>query len=173
RLPRICEPLGAFSVRGAVPAGPAVDPPALRSSPDITIGRSAPHRKVLWQAALVITHGGHGTVMKALAAGVPMVVLPHGRDQADTAARITARGAGVALARTASSEAIRGAVQHVLQNDSFRGAARRFGKVIRRDADGNALIDELEAITNTGSLHCLLASHLEQGRYADGFGNET
>src|SRR5262249_7663607 len=148
RLPRICEPLGAFSVRGAVPAGPAVDPPALRSSPDITIGRSAPHRKVLWQAALVITHGGHGTVMKALAAGVPMVMMPHGRDQADTAARVTARGAGVVLARKASLSAISGAVRGVLQHDSYRGAARRLCEMIRRDAEQNTLVYELEALAD-------------------------
>src|SRR5262252_10433363 len=106
------------------------------------------------------------TVMKALAAGVPMVVLPHGRDQADTAARITARGAGIALARTASCDAIRGTVQHVLRNDSFTHAARRLGEVIRRDAEGNALVDELEAITNTGSVHCVLAPHLYRGGFA-------
>ena len=33
-----------------------------------------------------MTHGGHGTVVRALAAGVSLVVLPHGRDQADNAA---------------------------------------------------------------------------------------
>jgi EryCIII-like glycosyltransferase len=104
---------------------------------------------VLWQAALAITHGGHGTVMKALAAGVPMVVLPHGRDQADTAARVTARGAGIALARTASSSAIRRAVQRVLQHDSYRAAARGLADVIRRDAEGNTLIQELEDLPNT------------------------
>ncbi|HMF93435.1 MAG TPA: nucleotide disphospho-sugar-binding domain-containing protein [Vicinamibacterales bacterium] len=159
-LQRIVDALTAIPVRTLVTTGPAVDPTALRSSPGVTIVRSAPHREVLWQAALAITHGGHGTVMKALAAGVPMVVLPHGRDQADTAARITARGAGIALARTASCDAIRGTVQHVLRNDSFTHAARRLGEVIRRDAEGNALVDELEAITNTGSVHCVLASHL-------------
>ncbi len=104
---------------------PAVDPAALRSSPNVVIVQSVPHREVLWQAALAITHGGHGTVMKMLAAGVPMVVLPHGRDQADTAARVIARGAGVTLARTASSDAIGRAVRHVLQHDEYRCAARR------------------------------------------------
>jgi len=112
------------------------------------IVQSAPHREVLSQAALTITHGGHGTVMKALAAGVPMVLLPHGRDQADTAARVIARGAGVTLARTASPDAIGRAVRHVLEHDEYRCAARRLGEVIRRDADGNTLIEELEGVTD-------------------------
>ena len=45
-------------------------------------------------AAAVVTHGGHGTVIKALAAGVPMVVLPHGRDQLDNAVRVATPAPG-------------------------------------------------------------------------------
>src|SRR5262245_37939671 len=148
-LQRIVDALDAMPVRAVVTTGPAVDPAALRASRDVAVVQSAPHREVLWQAALAITHGGHGTVMKALAAGVPMVVLPHGRDQADTAARVTARGAGVTLARTASPSAIGGAVRRVLQDDSYRGAARRLGEAVRRDSAGNALVHELEALTDS------------------------
>jgi hypothetical protein len=148
-LQRIVDALSQMPVRAVVTTGPAVDPTALRPSRNVAIVQCAPHREVLWQAALAITHGGHGTVMKALAAGVPMVVLPHGRDQADTAARVTARGAGIALARTASSSAIRRAVQRVLRHDSYRTAARHLAEVIRRDAAGNTLIQELEDLTNT------------------------
>jgi UDP-glucoronosyl and UDP-glucosyl transferase len=41
--------------------------------------------------------------MKALAPGLPMVVLPYGHDQADNAARAMARGASVAVKRTAKA----------------------------------------------------------------------
>jgi UDP:flavonoid glycosyltransferase YjiC (YdhE family) len=153
-LQRIVDALSLLPVRAVVTTGPAVDPTALRASRNVAIVRSAPHREVLWQAAVAITHGGHGTVMKALAAGVPMVVLPHGRDQADTAARVTARGAGVALARTASSNGISRAVRRVLEHDSYRSAARRLGEVIRRDAEENTLIYELEALPNMPGPMC-------------------
>jgi MGT family glycosyltransferase len=158
-LQRIVHALSTIPVRAVVTTGPAVDPTALSSTSNIAIVQRAPHREVLWQAALAITHGGHGTVMKALAAGVPILVLPHGRDQADTAARVTARGAGIALARTARSDAIGRAVRHVLQHDSYRRAARRLGEVIRRDADGNTLVDELEALSETD-----LAVRIERGQ---------
>src|SRR5262249_4349750 len=128
--------------------GPAVDPTALRSSRNVAIVQSAPHREVLWQAALAITHGGHGTVMKALAAGAPMGVLPHGREQADNAAGRAPGRAGVALARTASPSAISRAVRRVIQHDSYKCAARRLGEVIRRDAEENTLIYELEALAD-------------------------
>jgi len=145
-LQRIVDALGVMPVRAVVTTGPAVDPAALRSSPNVTVVRSAPHREVLWETAVTITHGGHGTVMKALAAGVPLVLLPHGRDQADTAARVTARGAGITLARTARSDAISNAVRRVLQDNSYSNAARRLGEVIRRDAAEGALVVELEAL---------------------------
>jgi hypothetical protein len=76
-------------------------------------------------------------------------VLPHGRDQADTAARVTARGAGIALVRTASPAAISRAVRRVLQHDSYRIAARHLGQVIRRAAAGNTLTHELEDLAGT------------------------
>ncbi|HKB11377.1 MAG TPA: nucleotide disphospho-sugar-binding domain-containing protein, partial [Vicinamibacterales bacterium] len=145
-LERVIEALGTLPVRGLVTTGPAIDAAALRAAANVTVVASAPHREVLEQAALVVTHGGHGTVMKALAAGVPMVVLPHGRDQADNAARVTARGAGVMVKRGARPAAIADAVVRVLRDDSYRVAARRLGDAVRRDAQGDTLIRELEAI---------------------------
>ena len=87
-----------------------------------------------------------GTAMKALAAGVPIVLLPHGRDQDDTATRVTMRGAGIALKRTASSSTIAAAARRVLLNASYRTAAQRLGEIIRRDARSDALVRELESI---------------------------
>lgn len=82
--------------------------------------------------------------MKALAAGVPMILMPHGRDQPDTAARVTARGAGITLKRTAKPAAIAAAIRRVLADGSFRTGAQRLGEAVRRDARGDALIRELE-----------------------------
>ena len=68
-------------------------------------GRRAapPTRQVLREAAAVVTHGGHGTVIKTLAAGVPMVVMPLGRDQLDNAARVAHHGAGLRVSPKASA----------------------------------------------------------------------
>ncbi len=143
-LRRVVDALGMLPVRGIVTTGPAIDPERLRAAANVVVVRSAPHRRVLREAAAVVTHGGHGTVVKALAAGVPLVLLPHGRDQGDTAARVTVRGAGIALGRTARPAAIAAAVRRVLGEESFRAAARRLGDVLLRDAAGDRLIAELE-----------------------------
>lgn len=143
-LQRVIDALGALPIAALVTTGPAIDVDQLRSRANVRVVRSASHSQVLRHAALVVTHGGHGTTVKALAAGVPLVILPHGRDQADTAARVAARGAGIKLARTARPKAIAGAVRRVLENSSFRAAALRLGEAIRRDSDSDLLVRELE-----------------------------
>jgi MGT family glycosyltransferase len=149
-LQRVIDALGTLPVRGLVTSGPALDVAALRPAPNVTVVASAPHRQVLGQTAVVITHGGHGTVVKALAAGVPMVLLPHGRDQADTAVRVSTRGAGVTLRRSARPDAIAAALRQVLENTSYRVAAQRLGERIRRDAASDGLVCELEAVATSG-----------------------
>jgi len=144
--------LGTLPVHAIVTTGPALDAAALHAAPNVTVLAHAPHREVLRHAAAVVTHGGHGTVVKALAAGVPMVLLPHGRDQGDTAVRVTERGAGIALKRTAQPKAIAAAITEVLQNPSFRASARQLGESVRRDADDAALLRELEDIPVTCSV---------------------
>jgi UDP:flavonoid glycosyltransferase YjiC (YdhE family) len=154
-LQRVVDALRTLQVRGLVTTGLAFDAAALQPPPNVTVVPSAPHRQVLQHAALVITHGGHGTVVKALAADVPMVLLPHGRDQADTATRVTERGAGITLKRTAGCGAIASAVGRVLQNGTYRAAAQRLGDLIRRDARSHALVRELEEVrAGSGGWHC-------------------
>jgi UDP:flavonoid glycosyltransferase YjiC (YdhE family) len=112
----------------------------------VTVVRSAPHREVLREAAAVVTHAGHGTVAKALAAGVPLVAVPLGRDQPDVAARVVATGAGVRLARTSSSDRIARALRTVLGDPAYRDAARRVAGAMAAEAREDRAVAELEAL---------------------------
>ena len=145
-LQRVIAALSALPVHGIVTTGPAIDASALNAAPNVTVLAHAPHREVLQHAAAVVTHGGHGTVVKALAAGVPMVLLPHGRDQGDTAVRVTERGAGIALKRTADADTIAAAIRNVLHQPTYRAAAQQLGQSVRSDAAGATLLRELEDI---------------------------
>ena len=147
-LQRIVAALATLPVRAVVTTGPALEPGSVTGTANVVVVPSAPHREVLDHAAAVVTHGGHGTVMKALAAGVPLVVLPHGRDQLDNAVRVTTRGAGVKLKRTATADEIAQSVRAVLENPSYRAAAVELGACIRRDSERSTLIDELEDLRN-------------------------
>lgn len=69
-LGRIVSALGTLPVRALVTLGPSLEPGALGTvPPNITVVAAAPHAEVLKHAALVVTHAGHGTIIKSLAAG--------------------------------------------------------------------------------------------------------
>lgn len=145
-LQRIVDALGSLPVRGLVTTGPAVPSQAIKAPPNVTVAASAPHLDAMRHASLVVTHGGHGTVIKALAAGLPLVVLHHGRDQADNAVRVTVRGAGIAVPRRAPVRRIARAVATVLGDGSYRLAAEELGRAVARDAANSTLLfGELES----------------------------
>jgi UDP:flavonoid glycosyltransferase YjiC (YdhE family) len=102
------------------------------------------HADVLPYCSAVITHGGHGTVMKALIAGVPLVVVPLGRDQPDNAARVVHAGAGTRLRKKASVSALRAAAAQVIEDPRYRAAARRMAGRLAAERDDNLAVDELE-----------------------------
>src|SRR5204863_6125172 len=60
----------------------------LPAADNVRVERFVPHGHVLPQAAAVVCHGGMGIVTKAASAGVPMVVVPFGRDQPEVARRV-------------------------------------------------------------------------------------
>jgi UDP:flavonoid glycosyltransferase YjiC (YdhE family) len=95
----------------------------------------------------VVTHAGHGTVLRALAAGVPLVCLPMGRDQKDNTVRLLRLGAGVRVSRSASPDQIAAAVRLVLQDRQYADAAKRFAAVLAEEARTRpSAADEAEAL---------------------------
>jgi MGT family glycosyltransferase len=74
-----------------------VDPSSFAPPPNARVERFVPHRPVLERAACVVCHGGMGITQKALAAGVPVCVVPFGRDQLDVARHVEVADAGTRL----------------------------------------------------------------------------
>jgi zeaxanthin glucosyltransferase len=88
-------------------------------------------RAVLAHAAALVGHGGMNTVMDAIAAGVPAVLVPLAFEQAAIAARLERAGAGVAVrGRLFRGGRIRAALRAVLDEPGFREAAA----ALRREA---------------------------------------
>lgn len=76
-------------------------------------------------ADLVVCHGGHGTVTRALAAGVPVLCCPAGGDMAENGARVAWAGAGLVVPwRYTTPRAVRGAVRELLDTPRFGERAR-------------------------------------------------
>jgi MGT family glycosyltransferase len=150
-LERAIDGLGRLDARVLVTTGPAIDPASLPAAPNAVVLRSAPHARLFPEAAVVVTHAGMGTVTRALAAGVPLVCLPMGRDQLDVAARVVHANAGVRLRPSAKPGAIAAAVERVIREPDFRNAARLIGARLVADAAAQQGIAELEALASRES----------------------
>lgn len=138
-LRRCIAAVAGEPVRAIVTLGPALDPEAFADAPpNVTVLASASHDAIVPHCAAVISHAGHGTVVRPLLHGVPLISLPMGRDQADNAARVAARGAGITLSQTAAPEEIRSALRQILAEPAFRAAAARLGDAIKKEIDGGA-----------------------------------
>lgn len=150
-LARICAALGRLPVRGLVTTGRAVDPETVVAPANVQVVRAASHNEVLRRAAAVVTHAGHGTVLRSLAAGVPLVCIPMGRDQKDDTVRVMRLGAGVRVRASAAPEPIAAAVRRVLEDGQYAAAARRFAAVLAEEARTRpSAADEAEALLRPG-----------------------
>ena len=73
----------------------------------------------------VILHAGHGTLVRALASGVPVVACPVAGDMSENAARVSWAGAGVALPpRLVTQRGVRLALRKLLSDGHFARRAR-------------------------------------------------
>jgi len=145
-LDRVADALATLPVRALITLGLGLERDALppRSGVgDVVVRQTAPHTTLLPEASLVVTHCGHGTVMKSLIAGVPMVCLPMGRDQNDNAARVVHHGAGVRLKPSAKPGAVAQAVRKVLDDPRYALAATALGE---RIAAGEGCVDPVATI---------------------------
>jgi MGT family glycosyltransferase len=82
------------AVVATVPAG---DPVGFHPPANAHVERFVPHGAVLDRAVCAVTHGGMGATQKALARGVPVCVVPFGRDQLEVARRVEVADAGTRL----------------------------------------------------------------------------
>jgi len=94
-------------------------------------------------ASLVVSHGGHGTVARALGAGTPVLVCPIIGDMSETAIRVAWAGAGLSLPwRLCRPAPLRWAARRLLHEPSFTAKAQEIA-AWGQDNDGAARGAEL------------------------------
>src|SRR5882724_5109807 len=133
-------------VQVVLSVGKNISPENLGHIPSNTIVvRSAPQIELLKRAALCITHAGLNTVLESLAHGVPMVAIPIGYDQPGTAARIKHHGTGEFIElEQLTTHRLRGLIEKVLHDPSYRERARYFQKVISKTRGLDVAADIIE-----------------------------
>jgi UDP:flavonoid glycosyltransferase YjiC (YdhE family) len=97
----------------------------------------------------VVCHAGHGTLVRSLASGVPVVACPAAGDMAENAARVAWAGAGVSLPRRlVTARGVRLAVRRLLDDPSYAARARELREWSQlRDGAASAadLVEQLAA----------------------------
>jgi UDP:flavonoid glycosyltransferase YjiC (YdhE family) len=134
------EALGGLDIRVLLTVGQAFDPSQLGPQPpNVQVERWVEQAEVLTEADLVVCHGGSGTTLGALAASVPLVMIPSFADQFENTRRVAQQGAGLAVEPFPPTQSgrpsgafaapdplrIRQAVQEVPSTPSFRRQAGR------------------------------------------------
>jgi MGT family glycosyltransferase len=145
-MQRVLLSLASLAVRGLVTLGPALDPAQFEAPPNVRFETFVPHSAVLPHATAMVTQCGLGTLMKALAHGVPLVCIPLVGDQPDNAARVVAYGAGIRLERDTTPEKIRAAIQHVLTQPGFGEKARRMAGILAKEDGAQTAAEEVESV---------------------------
>jgi UDP:flavonoid glycosyltransferase YjiC (YdhE family) len=125
-----------------------------RREPERPIDVPANARLVDWlsyartmpRCAAVVCHAGHGTVVRALASGTPVVACPHAGDMAENAARVRWAGLGVSLPRRFHTpRGVRLAVRRLLADPSYAERASEVRDWCATHDGAATAADELEA----------------------------
>jgi UDP:flavonoid glycosyltransferase YjiC (YdhE family) len=139
------DALSELPVRGVVTVGDSVDPSTLAPRLNVLVFATADHDDLMHRASVVLTHGGHGTFMRALKNGLPMIVVPGlGGDQPVNGAAAEAWQVGRALAPDASAEQMRDAVSQVLGCPAYRERAAAIAPQLAGVDGASNAADEIE-----------------------------
>jgi UDP:flavonoid glycosyltransferase YjiC (YdhE family) len=126
--------------------------------PNVHVERWVAQARVLREASLVVSHGGAGTTFGALAAGLPVVVVPLFSDQFHNAKAVARTGAGIVVepdrrdgGRTVDAGRLEAAIRRALVDVSQATAANR----IRKEMGATPLIaDALESLYAELQVNC-------------------
>jgi UDP:flavonoid glycosyltransferase YjiC (YdhE family) len=141
--------LADLDARIVVTTSMAIDPADLTIPANAHVVRYADHNAILARADLCVTHGGHGTMMRAMKYGVPMVVIPgFPHDQAPNAALVEKMGAGLALSGDADAAALKKAAKRILDDPSFKSRANEHAEVVRHLDRASTAADILESVAS-------------------------
>lgn len=137
-------------VAGVVTVGPHGEPKAFGLQPaHVHIARYIPQNDLLPHCVAVASHGGSGTLLGALAHGIPQLCLPQGADQFRNAQACAAAGAGIALmGADATTDRIEAALRRLLDAPDLRGNAKRIAAEIAGMPTTEDAVTALEQLTN-------------------------
>jgi MGT family glycosyltransferase len=162
-MARLISALRSLPITLIATVGREIDPAEFGPQPaNVRLERYVAQAHLLPRSDLVISHGGSGTIIGALAHGLPQVVIPLGADQLNNAARCRDLGLGRVLdVMTITPEVIRDAASDALTNPTYGVRAAQFQAEIAALPGPGHAVRLLEQVVNTYrlSLHREPTSH--------------
>jgi UDP:flavonoid glycosyltransferase YjiC (YdhE family) len=162
------EALDGLPARVLLTLGTEVDPAELRATPSsVHVEPWVPQNDVMAHADAMVGHGGSGSTLMAMAAGMPLAVVPLFADQPQNARRVAALGAGLALGHRADADdatpvdsgmeagrldGLRDAVTSLLTDPRYRAAAGAVAAEIAAQPPVEAVVGVLEEIVRGEAL---------------------
>ena len=147
-LRRLVTAVAGLPVQVLVATGPAVDPAALGEVPDhVQVEAWVDQPAVLGRASAVVSHGGSGTFLGALARGLPQLCLPQAADQFRNAEGGSRAGAALVLGPAeVTAEAVRDAAGRLLDDPELRAAAQRVAEEMARMPGPYDVVEQLAQV---------------------------
>jgi UDP:flavonoid glycosyltransferase YjiC (YdhE family) len=149
-IERVGEAVAGLDLDAVLTLGPAVDRDTVRVPDSVEVVNLADHDRLMPDSAAVIGHGGLGTVLRALAHGVPQLLLPLGRDQAFNAGRVEELDAGIRLPTNAPPERIRSGLRALLTEQRFGAAATLAARRIAAKEPDRSAAEAFERTAHRG-----------------------
>ena len=148
----LLDGLGALDAEIVATVGQELDPATFGDvGPDVRIERWVPMSRLLATSDALVFHAGSGTMLAALAAGVPLVLLPVAADQPENADRCVAAGVGIALPPDARGpDDVARATRLVLDDPRYRAAAREVAAQLEAMPAPVTLVPRLETLAANG-----------------------
>jgi UDP:flavonoid glycosyltransferase YjiC (YdhE family) len=133
-----------------ITTGPGVDPSSFGPvPPHVAMAAFVPQALILKHCAAVVSHTGLGTMLGALGEGLPQVCLPMGADQFSNADQIARTGAGIVVPPDARTpQAVRAAIEEVLDNPSYSAGARVLQADIAAMPSANEVLTRVVALAH-------------------------
>jgi UDP:flavonoid glycosyltransferase YjiC (YdhE family) len=150
-LQQALDALSALPVHVVATTGSIVEPVELDAPDNAWLTPFADHEQLMAMASFVVGHGGHGTTMRAIRRGLPIVGIPaKGGDQAPNLALIESWGAGISLPGDADTPSIRVAAKRLLDEPAFAEEAQRRSRAFDGAGDGATLAaDSIETLLSS------------------------
>ncbi len=140
--------LEEMEVRGLVTLGLAMENEYFDIPKNVIMMPSLRHSLVFPNADLVISHAGHGTIIRALSYGVPLICMPMGRDQYDNAIKVVRQNCGLKLSAQSNPAQIKNAINKILADSNYKIQANRLKNDILASQHIEEVVLELENIVS-------------------------